>query len=170
MNLDFKEEQNFRKWWHYVIAGFPIIIISIMFFLVQLDFVQTKNNQKEPLFFLILISLMILVFIWFLFLKLETTINENGIIVNYRGIPFCKRNIKWEEIESISIVKYSPLTDYGGWGARYSISGNGWCYNVSGEYGIKLFYQNKKPFLIGTQKKEEAEKAINNYFKKQTTQ
>lgn len=166
MNLEFKEEQKFRKWWHFVIAGFPVIIISIMFFLVQLDFVQTKNNQKKPLFFLILLLFMILVFVWFLFLKLETTINEKGILVNYRGIPFCKRNIQWEEISSISVIKYSPLNDYGGWGAKYSLSGNGWCYNVAGEYGIKLFTTNKKPFLIGTQKKEEAKKIIKQYFNK----
>ncbi len=166
MNLEFKEEQNFRKWWHFAIAGFPVIIISVMFFLVQLDVVQTKNNQKEPLFFLILISFMILVFVWFLFLKLETTISEKGILVNYRSIPFCKRNIQWEDISSIAVIKYSPLTDYGGWGARYSLSGNGWCYNVVGEYGIKLFTTNNKPFLIGTQKKEEAEKIIKQYFNK----
>ncbi|MBC7696472.1 MAG: hypothetical protein H7141_13620 [Burkholderiales bacterium] len=166
MNLDFSEEQNFRKWWHYIIAGFPVIIISVMFLLVQLDLVQTKNNKKEPLFFIIMISFLILIFIWFLFLKLETAINEKGIIVNYRGIPFCKRNITWDSITSISVVKYSPLTDYGGWGVKYSLSGNGWCYNVAGEHGIKLFTVNKKPFLIGTQQREEAEKIINLYFKK----
>ncbi len=167
MTIEFKEEQNFRKWWHFVIAGFPVIIVSMMFFLVQLDFVHTKNNQKEPIFFLMLILFMILIFVWFLFLRLETTINEKGIIVNYRGIPFCKRKITWGEISSISVIKYSPLTDYGGWGARYSLSGNGWCYNVSGEYGIKLFSTDNKPFLIGTQKKEAALEIINHYFNKQ---
>ena len=166
MNLEFREEQNFRKWWHYIIAGFPVIIISVMFFLVQLDLVQTKNNKKESLFFLIMISFLILIFIWFLFLKLETAINEKGIIVNYRGMPFCKRNITWDAIASVSVIKYSPLTDYGGWGVRYSLSGSGWCYNVAGEHGIKLFTINKKPFLIGTQQPEEAEKIINLYFKK----
>lgn len=167
MNIEFREEQSFRKWWHYLIAGSPVIIISVMFLLVQLDLVQTKSNQKEPLVFLILISFMILMFIWFLYLKLETTINEKGIIVNYHGIPFCKRNITWEEITSVSVIKYSPLSDYGGWGVKYSLSGNGWCYNVAGEYGIKLFTTNKKPFLIGTQKKEEAEKIIHHFFNKQ---
>lgn len=107
-----------------------------------------------------------LAFIWFVQLKLKTQINEEGILVIFSGMPFCKRKIKWEEIKSVSIIKYDPLTDYGGWGVRYSLSGNGWCYNVSGDYGIKIIYQNNKPFLIGTQKKEEAEKIINHYFKK----
>ena len=66
MSLEFKEEQSFRKWWHYIIAGFPLIIISVIFLLVQLDLVQTKNNKKEPLFFIMLILFMTLTFIWFL--------------------------------------------------------------------------------------------------------
>jgi uncharacterized protein with PQ loop repeat len=166
MSLEFKEEQSFRKWWHYLIAGCPVVIFTIMFLLVQLYLIQTKNNQKEPIFFLILIVFMILFFVWFLFLKLKTTISETGIYVNYQGIPFCKRNILWEDIASISVINYSPLSDYGGWGVKYSITGNGWCYNVSGNIGIKLFTKNNKPFLIGTQKKEEAEKIINHYFNK----
>jgi hypothetical protein len=138
-----------------------------MFLLVQFDLVRTKNNQKEPLIFLILIVFTILTFIWFLFLNLKTIINEKGIIVTYSGIPFCKKNMRWEDITSISVIKYSPLYDYGGWGVKYSLSGNGWCYNVAGDYGIKILMINKKPFLIGTQQKEEAEKIINHYFTNQ---
>jgi hypothetical protein len=166
MNTTFTETQKFNKWWHYVIAGFPIVLIIALFIPVWLDVVTTKNNQKEPLFFLISFIFTTLAFIWFVLLKLKTQINEEGILVIFSGLPFCKRKIKWEEIKSISIIKYEPLTDYGGWGVRYSLSGNGWCYNVSGNYGIKIIYQNNKPFLIGTQQKEEAEKIINLYFKK----
>ncbi len=166
MNPSFTETQQFNKWWHYLIAGFPVVITAIMFFLIQSGNVQTKNNQNEPLFFILIIIFLILVFIWFLFLKLETNITENGIFTNFRGIPFAKKNIAWNEIQSISVIKYSPLTDYGGWGVRYSASGNGWCYNVSGNYGIKLIQANGKPFLIGTQQQEEAEKIINLYLNK----
>ena len=166
MNPVFTEIQRFKRWWHYLIAGSPVIIFSTMFFLIQYDLVQTKNNQKEPLFFILLILFLILFFIWFYLLKLKTHINQNSIYVHFYGIPFAKRTIQWNEIQSISIINYSPLTDYGGWGVRYSASVNGWCYNVSGNYGIKLIQKNGKSFLIGTQKKDEAEKIINTYFKK----
>lgn len=167
MYSEFTEIQKFSKWWHYLIASFPLIIISLMFILVQFDFVKTKNQEKEPFIFLSIIAFLVLVFIWFIFLKLKTLINQNGIYINYFGIPFCKRTITWEEIESISVIKYSPLYDYGGWGVRYSLTGNGWCYNVAGDYGIKIIRSNSKPFLIGTQQKEEAEKIIHHYFNKQ---
>jgi hypothetical protein len=167
MNPDFTETQKFNKWWHYLIAGVPVIFVTILFLLVQVDIMATKNNQKEPLLFIGIIILTIGTFIWFIFLKLKTIINSKGVYSQFLGIPFCKKTINWEDIKSISVLQYSPLTDYGGWGVRYSLTGNGWCYNVSGNYGIKIIQTNGKPFLIGTQQKEEAEKIINHYFKKQ---
>ena len=56
MNPSFTETQKFNKWWHYLIAGFPVISTTVIFFLVQSGIVQTKNNQKEPLFFILTIS------------------------------------------------------------------------------------------------------------------
>jgi hypothetical protein len=166
MNLEFREIQKFRKGWHFFIAGFPVVLVFILFLLVQLDFIQTKNQQKNPFVFYAIILFLVGLFIWFFSLKLETTINNQGVFVNYKGLPFCKRKMDWLEIHTISLVKYDPLSDYGGWGVKYSITGNGWCYNVSGNDGIKIVAGNKKPFLIGTQQKAEVEKIINLYFKK----
>lgn len=166
MQTEFKEVQNFRVWWHILLAGFPVIICSLLFALVYFNLIETKDGNKNTIAFIISLIATFIFFIWFITIKLETIINENGIFVNYIGMPFCKRSIKWEEIKEISIIKYSPLNDYGGWGVRYSSTGNGWCYNVSGDDGIKIIYTTEKPFLIGTQQKEEVEKIINYYFKK----
>ncbi len=166
MNSVFTETQKFNKWWHYLIAGVPVVLLIVVMSLVQFDIVESKDGTKAPALFFTTIIITSSCFIWFTLLKLNTEINSEGIFVNFFGIPFCKRAIKWEDLQSISIITYSPLTDYGGWGVRYSISGNGWCYNVAGTKGIKMVYKNGKPFLIGTQKPEEAEKIINLYFKK----
>ncbi len=163
----FTEIQTFNKWWHYALAGFPVLIIAGCTLGVWLSGI-TNGNSKEPFLFLILISVLlftIAAFVWLLLLKLKTTINEQGILVKFFGMPFCKRTIAWSDIKSAHLIEYSPLSDYGGWGVRYSLSGNGWCYNVSGNTGIKIIYQNGKPFLIGTQYKEEAEAIIKHYFK-----
>jgi len=166
MNLTSSETQGFNKWWHYMLAALPLSLFVVSFLLVQFDIMSTKNNQKEPLLFIIMILIAVFFFIWFRFLKLTTTINEDGITAHFKGLPFCKRKIYWSEIQSIHIIEYSPLYDYGGWGVRYSMSGKGWCYNVSGKMGIKLTLTNGKPFLIGTQKPEETQEIINHYFKK----
>ncbi|MES2513322.1 MAG: hypothetical protein V4580_04230 [Bacteroidota bacterium] len=166
MESTFGETQKFNKWWHYLIAGVPCLLIIVLASLVQFDIVPSKDGSKESELFIALIVFTSLIFFWFLVLKLKTFINREGIFITFAGIPFSKRIIKWEEIQSIAVVTYSPLTDYGGWGVRYSASGNGWCYNVSGKNGIKLIRTNGKPFLIGTQQPGEAEKIINLYFKK----
>jgi hypothetical protein len=166
MEPTFTETQKFNKWWHYLLAGLPFILMVIAFVLVQFEMVATKDGQKDPALFICLVTLCFIFLMWFVLLTLKTNIGKNGINANFRGIPFCKRTITWEEIQSISLITYSPLSDYGGWGVRYSMSGNGWCYNVSGKDGIRIIYKNGKSFLIGTQQKEEAEKIIN--FYKQT--
>ena len=167
MNPTFSETQRFDKWWHYMLAGLPAAIVIVSFLFLQFDIMSTKNNQKASLLASIIpILLSVLAFIWFRYIKLNTTIDETGISVQFKGIPFCKKKIAWSEIQSLTITEYSPLSDYGGWGVRYSIAGKGWCYNVSGKIGISIMQSNGNPFLIGTQKPEEAQQIINHYFKK----
>ncbi len=169
MNPEFTETQKFNKWWHYMLAGLPAMFALIIYLGTWLDVMPMKGEQKKGAVIISLIAgllFAVLFFLWFFLLKLKTTINSNGIITKFEWLPFCKRTIRWEDVQSISVIKYSPLIDYGGWGVRYSVSGNGWCYNVSGNDGIKIIYKTGKPFLIGTQQKEEAEKIITYYFKK----
>jgi TATA-box binding protein (TBP) (component of TFIID and TFIIIB) len=52
------------------------------------------------------------------------------------------------------VREYAPLSEYGGWGLRYSVN-HGKAYNVSGNQGVQLFFTNGKKLLIGTQKPEE---------------
>jgi hypothetical protein len=58
----------------------------------------------------------------------------------------------------LEVVKYNPISDYGGWGVR--LSRNGKAFNVKGEFGLKLYFDNRKPLLIGTQKPEELKKIL----------
>lgn len=164
----FTETQKFNKWWHYLLSGFPLFLTVTTYLGLWLNLMPLKGGQEKGAVMITLIITLVfsvLFFLWFFLLTLKTTINSDGISVRFKLLPFCKRNITWPEIQSISLITYSPLSDYGGWGVRYSMSGNGWCYNVSGKDGIKIVYQNGKSFLIGTQQKEEAEKVINFYTK-----
>jgi len=163
----FHEIQRFNKWWHYLIAGVPVLLVIVTGTALYID-LHNKQSFSAPLVLLlagIILLAVLLTFAWFLYLKLETVIDAQGITVRFHGIPFCKRHIAWPEIKTISVITYSPLSDYGGWGVRYGMAGNGWCYNVGGDKGIKLFYKNDKPFLIGTQQADAARNTIEHYFK-----
>jgi hypothetical protein len=167
MQPTFHEIQRFNKWWHYLIIGVPVLLMIGLPLLIYVDIAPgvVASGSWSLLASGTVILSALLTFFWFLYLKLETRIDAQGIVVRFHGIPFCKRTIVWQEIKTISLMTYSPLSDYGGWGVRYGMAGNGWCYNVSGGKGIKLFYQNGKPFLIGTQQEEAAKKVIEHYFK-----
>jgi len=164
MQPTFSEIQKFNKWWHYILISTPLLFFITLILLLQFDVIVPKHSKKDPWFFIPMLIASALTIAWFLYLNLKTTINENGIHIVFSGIPFCKKIVLWDDISTIEVVEYSPLSDYGGWGVKYSI-GNGWCYNVSGTYGIKITGKTHKPFLVGTLKKEEAEKVITYYFK-----
>ncbi|KAA6431600.1 hypothetical protein FEM33_25175 [Dyadobacter flavalbus] len=88
------------------------------------------------------------VFLWFL--QLETVISEQGI--SYRWLPFqrSRRLIKWQEMEKVSVRRYAPLAEFGGWGIRFSWRGT--AQTVSGNNGIEIRKKSKRRFLlIGTQ-------------------
>jgi hypothetical protein len=97
--------------------------------------------------------------------RLRTTIDERGI--HYRFLPFHKttKTISWKDLEDCEVRKYSPLSEYGGWGYKLHFGGNG-ALNVKGNMGIQLKLKSGKQLLIGTQKPEEAQLVINRYYKK----
>lgn len=90
-----------------------------------------------------------------IFARLETRIDHEGI--HYRFLPFIPswRKRLWPEIDSVSVRKYKPILEYGGWGIRISILGKGWALNVSGNKGLQLKKKRGGSLLIGTSRPEE---------------
>ena len=96
----------------------------------------------------------------FVFLRLETTIKKDGIY--YRFFPFqlTYRKISWDKISQSFVRQYNPITEYGGWGLRIGLFGKGQAFNVSGNKGLQLVYDNGKKFLLGTQRPDEIERVL----------
>jgi hypothetical protein len=109
---------------------------------------------------LVPILILLLVNALFLSLRLKTQINKTGIRFSY--FPFLKeKSFALEQIQSIEVVEYDPLTSYGGWGIRSNFES--WAYNTSGNFGIMVTTPSKK-FLLGTQKPEEAREVIAHFL------
>lgn len=97
----------------------------------------------------------------FLLLKLQTTVNEQG--VSYSYFPFIKkRNFTWQEIESAKVINYGFV---GGWGIRTNTK-YGTVYNVKDKMGMQITLQNGKKFVIGTQKYQELIEVLEHYQSK----
>jgi hypothetical protein len=91
--------------------------------------------------------------LFFLFMRLDTNIDETSISVSMS--PFGSRKIAWKNVEKAYVRKYKPLMEFGGWGIRYGFGSKGMAYSVGGNQGLQLELNNGKKVLIGTKKASE---------------
>ncbi len=166
--LVFSEKQKFRQWWIW------LALVAVTGFMVYGIYQQTilkkpfGNNPVNDTV-LILVSLVpLIILVLFMFSELETEISDRG--VSYKFFPFHwkSRTIVWEDIEKAFIRKYRPIMEYGGWGLRLGIFGNGRLLSVSGNMGLQLILKNGKRLLLGTRKPEEVDQVIKRLMEKQT--
>ena len=145
--LEFTEKQRFSQWWLW------LLLSAIMVYTIY-NFVEDRQYFSTPelaISFLI----PILVIILFLVIRLETKIDEHGISVRFFPFQITFRYYSWRNIKKAYVRKYSPLTEYGGWGMRQGLFGKGKAYNVKGNQGLQIILNDEKKVLIGTQKLEE---------------
>lgn len=138
-NSLFREEQRFRQKWLWA-----ILIISSAFLTEK---VYATGNLEYIIALVVFMSVIILVII----VRLETAIEKDGIY--FRFYPFHQsfRKVEWSELSYIYVRQYNSLLEYGGWGIRWSLWGNGKALSVSGNWGLQLLFKSGMKLLIGTQ-------------------
>jgi hypothetical protein len=150
----FKETQRFRQIWIWIIL-FLVNGLSVwaMFF-------ANPPKPTEGWENLVPILILLLVNALFLSLRLKTQINSNSLRFSF--FPLLReKSYSFDQIESLEVIEYNPLSNYGGWGIRFNF--DSWAYTTGGNFGIMVNTKSKK-FLLGTQKPEEAKKAIAHFF------
>lgn len=147
----FEEQQRFNQWWLYAILLLPFG------FLVY----ELINIEVNWLNFLVEIAITILILGVLFSIQLKTKINTDGIVIRF--FPFLRKQkmIPWSVIKNAEVRQYSPIGEYGGWGWRKSFK-NGEAYNIRGNQGLQLTFENGKKLLIGTQKPKELKSVIEN--------
>lgn len=142
----FVERQRFNQWWLWLILLATTIVPIVLAIL-----------RKTSLGISVLIIIPILLL--FIFTTLRTKIDEAGFSFKFFPFTMSTHSVSWEKIKTISVKKYQPLRDFGGWGLRTSES-NGTAYTVKGKYGIQIELLNGKKVLIGTQAPHAASEAL----------
>ena len=153
----FKEEQSFRQWWLLLILGSMLLGCCLVL-------INSFTNSAPKTVEFVALAIVILVTVFFLKFKLYTKIDSKGIKTSFKPTGFFKKEFKWNEISKCHVRKYAPVAEYGGWGIRGL--GKAKAYNVSGNMGIQIFTKNKKSFLIGTNKPDEAKRVLKRYQEK----
>ncbi|WP_139420252.1 hypothetical protein [Chryseobacterium mulctrae] len=108
--LEFTEKQRFTQWWLW------LLLSAVMIYTIY-NFIEDRQ-YFSPLELAISILIPILVIILFLVIRLETKIDEQGISVRFFPFQITFRYYPWRNIKKAYVRKYSPLTEYGGWGMR----------------------------------------------------
>jgi hypothetical protein len=154
----FNEEQTYRGTW--VIYLLILIELPTLILLLVLLF-NSKDKSEMGLVLALVLGTLGFVFLLILNLKLETRIDQSG--VSFRYFPFIQswRKFPKETIQSISVINYSPITDYGGWGFKGNKTTK--AYSILGDRGLLLDVGEKKKIMIGTLKAKELEAYLINW-------
>jgi hypothetical protein len=97
---------------------------------------------------------------WIFSTRLVTEVRSDGLYFRYRPIFRGFRRIGFDEIASVEAIRYSPLLDYGGWGIRFGIRGQGVAFTTKGNRGVMVLLKDGNRRLIGSQRADELVQAI----------
>jgi len=161
--VSFQETQKFNQWWIFIILGITTILFVAGLIYQEstgklIGNVPMTNNEY-------LAALILLGIIDFLFImgRLDTKIDSSGICVRFFPLGFVYTCYTWHTIETASVRNYDPISEYGGWGIRYSFK-RGKALTTSGNMGIQIVLKNGKKILIGTQRPDEVKIELNSFI------
>jgi hypothetical protein len=151
-NVIFIEKQKFRQWWVILII---IALNALTAYGIISQLLIGKPFGQHPMsdfwlnvtaFLVFLLSLFILI------LRLETHVSSDGISVRFFPLHLKFKKFSWDAISECYVREYAPIGEFGGWGLRIGLFGQGNAWNVAGNKGLQIQFKNGKKLLIGTQK------------------
>ena len=148
----FSETQKFKQWWIWLIL---LGINGQSFYAIYIQVIKEQpygNNPMSDMGLFISAGLMLLLTVLFFTFRLETKIENDGIYVKFFPFHLSYKHYGWNKISKSYVRKYNPILEYGGWGFRLGIFGKGRAFNVSGNQGLQLEFNDRKKLLIGTNK------------------
>ncbi len=158
----FKEEQRFTQLWLLVLLG---ISGAVPILIILKEYLKENSTITTNECILSLLGIILSLGGLFIF-KLTTRIDHEGIHYQFFPIHLSMKTINWDELQSVKVITYDPIGEYGGWGIRGSNFWNkekGKAFTISGDIGIQLELKKGKKLLIGTKKKAEAIEVLENY-------
>lgn len=171
----FKEEQYFSNpgFWILITIVFTVALApTAMALYTQLVLGEPfgekpMSNLSLIILLVLLIIMLIATFVLFKKMKLVVEVKSDGLYYKYPPFILKMRSFLKEEISAFEIRKYKPITEYSGWGIRYSWSKSGRAFNVKGNIGLQLYLTNGKKVLFGTQRGDALIRAMRKMMKEE---
>jgi len=151
----FQETQRFREPWLWALLfATTVLSFAIAVWILTWPVDQGEDGVEPALKVRIAIAAFIvlgdLAVVCLLFVaKLQTEVNSRGLFLRFYPFHLKVRNITLDSAVAITPVEYKPLQQYGGWGIRRIPYGT--AYNVKGNEGVRIDYDNDCHVLVGSQ-------------------
>jgi hypothetical protein len=160
----FSEIQTFTLSWIWLmISALLVVVLAVVWTLEIQGVFQNTDFKIVDIQWAAIVQVPVFVVLYFLFrtMKLEVTINSEGLKWKYPPFVRQAKLIKKSEIISFKVGEYKPIKEYGGWGFRQTKKGSKKvAYNVSGNIGLELILKNSHTVLFGTKRREAMEFAM----------
>jgi hypothetical protein len=129
-------------------SAFPLAVLCLIWMLTLADDFNWFDFSLSGFIFLGVTVVLVSA-------RLVTEVREDSVYLNFAPFPFTSQLISFSKITSATARQYSAIGEYGGWGIRYNLFGNGRAYNVRGNQGVQLVFKDGRKLLIGSQRSEE---------------
>ena len=165
-DIIFEETQRFKQPWLWIVilaACLPSVVILSYGLYQQLYLARPWGSHPVSDRALVIIAVLGYILglgIPLLFWRCSLSVRVEGTNLYVHFFPFLRKRISLSDVVRHEVRAYQPLGEYGGWGIRWSWSGKGWAYNVSGDRGVQLELADGKRLLIGSQRPEQLAEAI----------
>lgn len=161
-NSIFLEKQRFTQWWIWLIIISINLLLVFMIVNVISDASKKSFELADAIGLGVIFFSLVLVNYLLTGTSLKTEINNEEIKIKFLPFIIKDKIIKWEDLSLCYVRQYSPIGEYGGWGYRFGIMGKGKAFNIKGNMGLQLQFNDGKNLLIGTQKAEELKQFLKN--------
>lgn len=154
----FKESQGYVGTW----VAYLIILLEVpVLILLSVLFYQAEDKGELGFALTLVVFIMGSVFLLIFNIKLQTRIDETGVA--FKFTPFINqwRKFNPEQIRSVQVIRYSPITDYGGWGLKGNSKTK--VFSILGDEGLLLDIGEKKKIMIGTARGKELREFVENW-------
>lgn len=128
--------------------SFILILFGIQFMFFLVFFFKTKSIDLGIFYILLPVTFILA------FSKMTIIVTVTSFKYKLFPLHINYKEIDWKEIKEIKISKIDALSDFAGWGLRYSRK-YGWGYIFSSNDAILLTFRNNKKIAITIKDKTE---------------
>ena len=146
MNYFHEEQKPGQMWTVVAIAAVALVLVVVL-----------PQAAVLPIRVVLLLLITLVVLVVLLAARLVVDVDREQITIRFRVI-WPTRRIAIRDVRRAYVLKYRPIIDYGGYGVRLGLKG--WAYNVSGNHGVLVETKNGSRLMIGSQRPNELEAAI----------